>query len=142
MSLIPRGSFFDSDRFVDDFWAPLRREGEATSAFFAPRVDIKDKDDHFEITAELPGVAKDDIHLTLADGVLTLEAETRQEDKEEKDGKIIRQERRYGKLMRSFNLGSEVHEEDISADFKDGVLTLKAPKRAEPALTTRRISVN
>ena len=142
MSLIPRGSFFDSDRFMDDFWTPLRREGEATSAFFAPRVDIKDKDDHFEITAELPGVAKDDIHLTLADGVLTLEAETRQEDKEEKDGKIIRQERRYGKLMRSFNLGSEVHEEDISADFKDGVLTLKAPKRAEPAPTTRRISVN
>ncbi|MEE4193009.1 MAG: Hsp20/alpha crystallin family protein [Halieaceae bacterium] len=142
MSLIPRGSFFDSDRFVDDFWAPLRREGEATSAFFAPRVDIKDKDDHFEITAELPGVAKDDIHLTLADGVLTLEAEARQEDKEEKDGKVIRQERRYGKLMRSFNLGSEVHDDDISADFKDGVLTLKAPKRAEPAPTTRRISVN
>ncbi len=142
MSLIPRGNFFDSDRFMDDFWAPLRREGEATSAFFAPRVDIKDKDDHFEITAELPGVAKDDIHLTLADGVLTLEAETKQEDKEEKDGKLIRQERRYGKLMRSFNLGGEVHEEDISADFKDGVLTLKAPKRAEPAPTTRRISVN
>jgi HSP20 family protein len=87
-------------------------------------------------------VAKDDIHLTLADGVLTLEAEARQEDKEEKDGKVIRQERRYGKLMRSFNLGSEVHDDDISADFKDGVLTLKAPKRAEPAPTTRRISVN
>ncbi len=142
MSLIPRGSFFDSDRFLDDFWAPLRREGEATSAFFAPRVDIKDKDDHFEITAELPGVAKDDIHLTLADGVLTLEAEARQEDREEKEGKLIRQERRYGKLMRSFNLGSEVHEEDISADFTDGVLTLRAPKRAEPAPTTRRISIS
>ncbi len=142
MSLIPRGSFFDSDRFMDDFWAPLRREGEATAAFFAPRVDIKDKDDRFEITAELPGVAKEDIHLTLADGVLTLEAEARQEDKEEKDGKVIRQERRYGKLMRSFNLGSEVHEADISADFKDGVLTLRAPKRAEPAPTTRRISIS
>ncbi|MDJ0879763.1 MAG: Hsp20/alpha crystallin family protein [Halieaceae bacterium] len=142
MSLIPRGSFFDSDRFLDDFWAPLRREGESPQAFFAPRVDIKDKDDHFEITAELPGVAKDDIHLTLHDGVLTLEAEARQEDKEEKDGKIIRQERRYGKIMRSFTLGNEVHEEDISADFSDGVLTLKAPKRVETAPTKRRISIS
>ncbi len=142
MSLIPRGSFFDTDRYFDDFWAPVRREGESAQAFFAPRVDVKDKNDHFEITAELPGVDKDDIHLTLADGVLTLEAEARQEDKEEKDGKIIRQERRYGKMMRSFNLGSEVHEADISAEFKDGVLKLRAPKRTEPAPTTRRISIN
>ena len=142
MSLIPRGSFLDTDRFFDDFWAPVRREGEATAAFFAPRVDVKDKTDHFEITAELPGVGKDDIHLTLADGVLTLEAEARQEDKEEKAGKVIRQERRYGKMMRSFNLGGEVHEEDISAEFRDGVLKLRAPKRAEPAPTTRRIFVN
>jgi HSP20 family protein len=142
MSLIPRGSFLDSDRFFDDFWAPVKREGEAVAAFFAPRVDVKDNNDHFEITAELPGVEKEDIHLTLADGVLTLEAEAKQEDKEEKDGKIIRQERRYGKMMRSFNLGSEVHEEDISAEFKDGVLKLKAPKREEPAPTTRRISIS
>ena len=141
MSLIPRGSFLDPDRFFDDFWAPVKREGESTAAFFAPRVDVKDKSDHFEITAELPGVQKEDIHLTLSEGVLTLEAEARQEDKEEQDGKIIRQERRYGKLMRSFNLGSEVHEADISAEFRDGVLTLRAPKRAEPAPTTRRINI-
>ena len=102
---------------------------------------MKDKNDHFEITAELPGVNKDDIHLTLHDGVLTLQAEAHQDDKEEKDGKIIRQERRYGKMMRSFNLGSEVHEEDISAEFADGVLKLKAPKRAEAAPTTRRIDI-
>jgi HSP20 family protein len=141
MSLIPRGSFLDPDRFFDDFWAPVKREGESAAAFFAPRVDVKDKDDHFEITAELPGVQKEDIHLTLSEGVLTLEAEAKQEDKEEQNGKIIRQERRYGKLMRSFNLGSEVHEEDISAEFRDGVLTLRAPKRAEPAPTTRRINI-
>ena len=142
MSLIPRGSFLDPDRFFDDFWAPVKREGESAAAFFAPRVDVKDNNDHFEITAELPGVDKDDISLTLSDGVLTLEAEAKQEDKEEKDGRIIRQERRYGKMMRSFNLGSEVREEDISAEFKDGVLKLKAPKRGEPAPTTRRIDIS
>ena len=142
MTLIPRGNFFDVDRFFNDQWVPLAREGEPTDAFFAPRVDIKDKEDHFEITAELPGVDKDDIQLTLVDGVLTLEAEVRQEDKEEKDGKVIRQERRYGKIMRSFNLGGEVHEEDITANFNDGLLVLKAPKHEEPEHKQRRISIN
>ena len=141
MSLIPRGSFLDPDLYPDDFWAPLKREGESAGAFFAPRVDVRDNNDHFEITAELPGVKKEDIHLTLAEGVLTLEAEARQEDREEKDGRIIRQERRYGKLMRSFSLGSEVSEEDISAEFTDGILKLKAPKRTEPTPTARRIKI-
>ena len=56
--------------------------------FFAPRVDIREADGHYEITAELPGVAKEDIHVHVNDGILTLEAEAKQEDKEEKDGKI------------------------------------------------------
>jgi HSP20 family protein len=140
MSLIPRSSLFDTDRFLNDFWAPATSDGEGKS-FFAPRVDIKDKNDHYEITAELPGVKKDDIHVTLNDGVLTLEAETTQEDKEEREGKIIRQERRYGRYMRSFNLGGDVHEEDISASFKDGVLTLRAPKLKEKTPAQRRIDI-
>lgn len=141
MSLIPRGSFFDSDRFLNDFWAPVAREGESAAAFFAPRVDIKDKDDHYEITAELPGIRKEDIHVTLIDGVLTLEAETRKEEQEEKEGKVIRQERRYGRFMRSFNLGGDVHEEDINASFSDGVLCLRAPKLREQAPALRRIDI-
>ena len=141
MSLIPRGSFFDSDRFLNDFFAPLQREGEPAGAFFAPRVDIKDKDDHYEITAELPGVKKEDIHIRLNEGVLTLEAEARQESKEEDSGKVLRQERRYGKLLRSFNLGGDVHEEDISASFEDGVLALRAPKLKELPPRERRIEI-
>ena len=141
MSLLTHGHFLDRDHFLEDLFAPLGARKESEKAFFAPRVDIKDKEDHFEITAELAGVDKNDIHLTLQDGVLTLEAEVREDDKEEKDGKVIRQERRYGKIMRSFNLGSEVHEEDISADFEDGLLKLKAPKRAAPEATSRRIEI-
>jgi HSP20 family protein len=105
-------------------------------------VDIKDIDDHYEITAELPGVAKEDIHVHVRDGILTLEAETTQEDKEEKEGKIIRQERRYGKFMRSFNLGSDVEESDIKASFTDGVLKLQAPKLVEKSVERRRISID
>lgn len=132
MSLILRGRFFDIDRFVDDFWAP-RALGSPKSSFFSPHVDVVECDDHYEITAEMPGIKKEDIHITLENGVLRLEAETSHEEKEEKEGKIIRQERRYGKYMRSFDLGSSFHEEDIKASFEDGVLKLTAPKAAEKA---------
>ena len=139
MSLIPRNSLFDIDRFFDDRW-PRVTESEM-GTFFAPRVDIKELDGHYEITAELPGVAKEDIHVHVKDGILTLEAETTQEDKEEKEGKVIRQERRYGKYMRSFNLGGDVEESDIKANFVDGVLKLEAPKLVEKPVERRRISV-
>lgn len=139
MSIIPRRSLFDFDD-LRDFWAPLRGTEAAGGALF-PRVDIRDRNDHFEISAEMPGVKKEDLHVTLNNGVLTLEAESRQEDKEEKDGKLIRQERRYGKFMRSFDLGPGVNEADIKASFKDGVLTVSAPKAQPKAPEARRITV-
>ncbi|KAA1193932.1 Hsp20/alpha crystallin family protein [Pseudohalioglobus sediminis] len=140
MTLVPRSALFDIDRFFGDNWP--RSADREMGEFFAPRVDIKEADDHFEITAELPGIDRDNIHVHVNEGVLTLEAESTQEDKEEKEGRIIRQERRYGKFMRSFNLGGEVHEEDIRASFKDGVLTLKAPKLVEKTPVRRRIEIN
>jgi len=140
MSLVPRSNLFDIDRFFNDQW-PRNTESEMGD-FFAPRVDIKDADDHYEITAELPGIAKEDIQIHVNQGILTLQAESSQEDKEEKEGKVIRQERRYGKFMRSFKIGGEVHEEDIKASFKDGVLTLKAPKLPEKIPARRRIEID
>lgn len=142
MTLIPRGRFFDIDRFVDDFWAPSSRaQANTDNTFFAPHVDIVEHDKHYEITAEMPGIKKEDIHITLENGVLRLEAETSQEEKEEKDGKVIRQERRYGKYMRSFDLDNNVHEEDINASFADGILTLTAPKVTEQIPQQRRINI-
>jgi HSP20 family protein len=140
MSLVPRSSLFDIDRFFGDQWP--RAADREMGDFFAPRVDIREADGHYEITAELPGVAKEDIHVHVNDGILTLEAEAKQEDKEEKDGKIIRQERRYGKFMRSFNLGGDVHEDDIKASFSDGVLRLEAPKMVEKPPVRRRIEID
>lgn len=140
MSLIPRSNLFDIDRFFNDSWPQL--SDSDTSTFFAPRVDIREADGHYEITAELPGVNKDDIHVHVRDGILTLEAETTQESKQEEKGKVIRQERRYGKFMRSFNLGADVQESDIKASFKDGVLTLEAPKIVEREPERRRIEVD
>lgn len=139
MSLIPRSSMFDIDRFFGDNWP--RSADREMGEFFAPRVDIREASDHFEITVELPGIDRDNIHVHVNDGILTLEAESSREDKEEKHGTVIRQERRYGKFMRSFNLGGDVQEEDIKAMFKDGVLTLKAPKVAEKIPQKRRIEI-
>ena len=140
MSLIARNNLFDIDRFFNDSW-PQATQSQ-TGTFFAPRVDIREAGDHYQITAELPGVDKKDIHIHVKDGVLTLEAETSQEDEEKKGGKVIRQERRYGKLMRSFNLGADVEESDIKASFEDGVLTLEAPKIVEKVQERRRIDVS
>ncbi len=142
MTLVPRKQLFDMDRFFDDFWAPVNRETSPVNDFFAPRVDILERDDHYEITAEIPGINKDDIHVTMENGVLTLEAETTQEKKEEKEGKVIRQERRYGKYLRKFNLGDSVHDEDIKASFKDGILKLTAPKAVDETPQLRRIDIN
>lgn len=140
MSLIPRNNPFDIDHFFNDFWAPSASQAH-TGNVFSPRIDIKEADGHYEITAELPGVDKKDIHVYVHDGVMTLEAESNQENKEEKDGKIIRQERRYGKFMRSFNLGGDIQDSDIKASFKDGVLTLEAPKVSAATPEPKRIDI-
>ena len=105
-------------------------------------MDIREANEHYEITAELPGIAREDIQVHVKDGILTLEAESTQESKQEDNGRVIRQERRYGKFMRSFNLGADVQESDIQATFKDGVLTLKAPKAVEKEPERRRIEVS
>lgn len=141
MNLIPRSSMFGFFDDWPDLWGQaggMTRSGDS----FIPRVDIKDKKDHYEITAELPGVSKDDVHITLENGVLTIEAECKQEDKEEKDGKVIRQERRYGKFMRSFTVGGEIEQDKIKASFKDGVLSLTTPKAKTPESVARKIAVN
>ncbi|MFC6978164.1 Hsp20/alpha crystallin family protein [Microbulbifer taiwanensis] len=87
-------------------------------------------------------MSRDDINVTLENGVLTLEAEVHREEKEEREGRVIRQERRYGKFMRSFNLGEDVSEEEIDASFKDGVLKLKVPKHEERQPQRKRIEIH
>lgn len=141
MSLIPQNSLFDLDNLFNHFWTPSVSK-EMTADFFSPRVDIKEKKDKYEITADLPGVNKDDLSVVLENGVLTIEASTNKEQTEEEDGKIIRKERRSGKFMRSFNLGVDVKESDINAKFKDGVLKLAVPKAEENISHPKRITIS
>ena len=140
MSLIPRDSLFDIDRFFSPFFGADNNR-ELQNSFFTPRVDIKDKKDHYEITAELAGVKKEDIQLKLENGVLTLSAHTEQEKTDEEDGRVIRRERRSGQFMRSFALGDDVHQEDIQARFDNGLLTLKVPKLEQAKQISKSISI-
>ncbi len=142
MNLIPRRSLFDFDNMFENFYSPARWSSELSGGFFTPRVDIKETKDHYEITADLPGVRKDDLSVTLQNGVMTIEAESRQEEKRETEGKILRQERVYGRYVRSFDLGEGVNEKDIDASFKDGVLTLKAPRKKAVIPKSHRVQVH
>ncbi|WP_372986171.1 Hsp20/alpha crystallin family protein [Marinobacter sp.] len=97
---------------------------------WAPAVDIKETDQAFTVEAELPGMSKDDVKVTVHDGILTIKGERRQEEETE-DKKMHRIERFYGSFMRSFTLPENVDENSVKANFKDGLLTLTINK-AEP----------
>ncbi len=104
-----------------------------TVADWTPTVDISETDGEYQIKAEIPDVKKEDVKVTLEDGVLTIQGERKQE-KEEKGKKYHRIERSYGSFVRSFSLPDLVDEEKVQAEFKDGVLNLHLPKaeKAKP----------
>ncbi|WP_286714187.1 Hsp20/alpha crystallin family protein [Marinobacter sp. tcs-11] len=97
---------------------------------WAPAVDIKETPEAFMVEAELPGMSKDDVKVTVHDGVLTIQGERKSEE-ETKDKKLHRIERFYGSFMRRFTLPDNVDENSVKANFKDGLLTLSIQK-AEP----------
>ncbi len=93
------------------------------------RVDVKENADGYTVHAELPGINKEDIHVTIDGPVVQLSAERKQE-KEVKEGeRVIRSERTFGKVARSFQLGHELDESKAVAKFADGVLELTLPKK-------------
>jgi HSP20 family protein len=94
------------------------------------RVDLAEKDDRYVLSAELPGVKKEDIKVAVENNVLTITAEKRDESETKEKG-VYRCERVYGKLSRSFNLGEAVNVEKIEGEYKDGVLTLNLLKKEE-----------
>lgn len=97
---------------------------------WSPRVDISETEGEFVVKAELPEVKKEDLHVTVENGVMSLRGERKQE-KEETGKKFHRVERYYGSFCRSFTLPENVNQGGAKASFKDGVLTVQLPKSAE-----------
>ena len=125
-----RGSFED---FANDFFRPFFTEGFGwPTAQRALRVDVLDEGDRFVLKADLPGVKRDDLSVTVGDGVLTISAGFDETDGS-KDGedRYVCRERRIGSVSRAFSVEG-IREEGITAGFSDGVLRLELPKR-EPS---------
>jgi HSP20 family protein len=119
------------DRYTRALSWPRRGSQEVVATGdWAPRVDIAETDKEFSIKAEIPDVKKEDVKVSVENGVLTIKGERKQE-KEEKNKKFHRVERFYGSFTRSFTLPDNVDENKIEASFKDGMLNLTIPKTAE-----------
>lgn len=131
----------DFDQMFEGFLRPMRvLEENNGGRDLIPAVDVSENDDHFTVRAEVPGVKKEDVDVTYENGMLTLSAETRSESEEKEGERVIRQERRYGKYMRSLRLGADIDESKIKATYKDGVLEITLPKAEE--VKPKRISVD
>jgi HSP20 family protein len=105
------------------------REG-VSIADWMPSVDIVEDDKQYLIKAELPEVEKKDVHVTLQDGILTIAGQRTQED-EEKNKRFHRVERAYGAFSRSFALPSDAAEDQVNAEFKNGMLLVRVMKTAK-----------
>jgi len=128
-NLITRSSLFD-DFFKDlapgFFVKPLHGDPLPQSI----KVDVKENGDGYTLQAELPGVSKDDIHVTIDGNVVTLRAEVKQHDTQTADEKVLRSERYFGSVARSFQLPVDVDEGRAKAKYDAGVLTLTLPKKS------------
>lgn len=128
--------------FWPALYEPLRHAGQRIAEWVAPPSEASSVDDGYRIAVELPGVAEDDIEVTAHDGVVTLRGEKRTA-REEKGETWYFSERQYGAFSRSFRLPPDGDTERISADLKDGILTVHVPRKAPAAEgKSSRIRIN
>lgn len=126
-------------RFNRDFSNFLAGDRAKEARGWVPTVDIREEDNRFVLFADIPGVARTDIDISLEDGVLTVKGE-RQRPSADAAGDWRHRERRQGGFLRRFTLPDSVDSASISATVKDGVLQIEIPKQAQ--LQARRISVS
>lgn len=129
-SLMTRGGLFD-DFFRDvapGFYVrPLHGDGLPTPSQI--KVDVTESDRAYTVQAEVPGVNKEDIHVSVEGSVVTLSAEIKQQDVQTKDDKALRSERYFGAVSRSFQLPQDIDQSESRAKYENGVLTLTLPKK-------------
>jgi HSP20 family protein len=132
----PLEDAFD-DLFRGFFVRPVSFDGPAGAAQF--RVDVSENEKAYMLRAEIPGVKKNDINITIDDDTVAISAEVKNEKDVKNGDRVLRSERYYGKVYRAFTLGQPVDETAASAKYSDGVLELTLPKKAEAQ--AKRISI-
>ncbi|MDZ7316216.1 MAG: Hsp20/alpha crystallin family protein [candidate division KSB1 bacterium] len=119
-----------ADRLFNEFFSTPWLDLTMDSTVWAPKIDIKESKDSYEILADLPGLDRKDIQVSLHDNVLTLKGERRYEEKQEDQDRCY-YERSYGQFFRSVRLPDRVDEKKVQAEYKDGVLRIKLAKSEE-----------
>ena len=129
------------DNFFEDPWhlRPFETLNNSLSGFM-PRLDVNENDKEIRITVELPGMDEKDVQVALGNGVLTINGEKKAENKEKGNG-FYRSERSYGSFQRQLSIPVEVNEDNVSALFKNGVLTVSLPKQQVFNSTTKKITI-
>jgi HSP20 family protein len=141
MANVTRFNAFDDtldDLFRGFFVRPVSYEGASGSA--APfRVDVTENENAYRLHAEIPGVKKDEIQITVDGDTVAITAEVKNEKDAKNGDRVLRSERYYGKVYRAFTLGQSVDETSTSAKYADGVLEVTLPKKA--AVQAKRITI-
>ena len=137
----PFGDSFD-DLFRGFFLQPMGLVSRAMDKG-QMKVDITEDDKEYKVLAELPGVRKEDINVIVEGDELAISAEVKRENEaKEKEGRVRRSERYYGRFYRTISLGDEVEQSKAEAKYADGVLTLTLPKKAPSESRKKRIAVH
>ena len=124
MMLVPRRNSFDLfDDFFEDDFKPRRDRNTLM------KTDIKESDKSYLIDIDLPGFEKENINLSLNNGYLEISAKAESEENNSDDFRFVRKERFYGECSRSFYVGEDIREDDINAEFKNGILKIEIPKK-------------
>ena len=159
MSLLANDTFLDINNLLGGLYStnttPVRRAYRQrpnratlrnTSDRLDPRVDILKNDEGYQLIAELPGISKEQLSVTVEESTLTIETKSVEQQTDskpdEEKGQYLRRERLNGNFRRSFDLGQDIELSDIKASFKDGLLTLDIPKQKEQTPTSRNIDIH
>ena len=113
------------DNLFRGFLRPVRLEQEVPQI----KMDVKEEENAYRVHAEIPGVKKEHIHVSVEGNTISISAEIKKESEEKEGEKVLKRERHYGRMARSFALGNDIDETNASAKYTDGVLELVLPKK-------------
>jgi HSP20 family protein len=132
-------SFSDSfDTALRRFFSPVALETDPQA--LKMRIDVSEKDNNYVVKADIPGVKKEDINVRIDGNVIQIDAEVKEEKETRGDGnKLLRSERYYGNVSRTFSLAQDVDDVKAQAKYSDGVLTLELPKKA--SIASRKLAI-
>ena len=133
----------EMNRMIEDTFDRFgltNEETEKGEITWRPAVELNEQNGNYQVKAELPGVKKENIDVEVGEDVITIKAETKKEEEEKKEN-IYRNEIRYGKFKRTLELPSNVDNSKVSAEFKDGILTVTLPKTEEEKEKTRKVEI-